>query len=102
MNKYNYLIIPCIYTQKILKDTNKIYLPHRIYGGKIRVCTLTANGANKELLPIKRVRAKSIVLSNKVCKGERLFCIYERIALARQEILEAKDFQKPLDKPEIV
>lgn len=92
MNKYNYLIIPCIYTQKILKDTNKIYLPHRIYGSEIRVCTLTENGANKELLPIKRVRTKSIVLSNKVCKGEIFFCIYERIAFARQEVLEAKYF----------
>lgn len=102
MNEYNYLRIPYIYKQNILKDTNKIYFPHRIYGDKIWVCALTANGANKELLPIKRVRAKSIVLSNKVCKGERLFCIYERIALARQVILEAKDFQKPLDKPEIV
>lgn len=101
MNKYNYLIIPCVYTQNILKDTNKIYLPHKIYGNKIRICTLTANGANKEPLPIKRVRAKSIVLSNKVCKGETLFCIYERIEFVRQETLETNYFQKPLDKPEI-
>ena len=75
----SWFLVPYVLRMKISKDTNKIYVPHRIATNKFQTSVVIINqyGLIHHKILIKKIRAKSIVLKSLVRKGERIMVVYE-------------------------
>lgn len=83
----SWFLVPRFERVLIRKDTTKFYTQKRISCGRTKpiVCTLARDGAMSQKIPVKRVRAKSVVLAEPLRKGELAMIGYERWAYGRVE-----------------
>ena len=82
-----WFLVPRFEKVLIRKETTKFYTQKRISCGRTKpiVCTLARDGAMSRKIPVKRVRAKSVVLAEPLRKGELAMIGYEHWAYGRVE-----------------
>lgn len=83
----SWFLVPQFEKVLICKDTIKLYTQKRISCRRTKpiVCTLARDGLMSRKIPVKRVRAKSVVLAEALRKGELVMVGYERWAYGRVE-----------------
>ncbi len=83
----SWFLVPTFVRTLIRKDTNKFYVPSRISCNQSEpvMCVLDASGGIGRRIPIKKVRTKSVVLSEPLRKGDVAMIAYERWAYGRVE-----------------
>lgn len=83
----NWFLVPRFERVLICKDTTKFYTQKRISYRQTKpiVCTLARDGAMSRKIPVKRVRAKSVVLAEPLRKGELAMVGYEYWSYGRVE-----------------
>ena len=66
-----WFLVPFVLSMMVTKDTNKIYVPHKIATGDFKpsVVIMAQDGLDGRKIPIKKIRSKSIVLKKPVRKG---------------------------------
>ena len=80
-------------TMIVDRDTNKIYVPHRIAISDFKPSVMIINqyGHIRRRIPIKKIRSKSIVLKKPVRKGERIMVAYENWECSRQYYIKIRE-----------
>lgn len=83
----SWFLVPTFVRTLICKDTNKFYVRSRISCNRSEpiMCVLNISGGIGRRIPIKKVRTKSVVLSEPLKKNDVAMIAYERWAYGRVE-----------------
>ena len=75
----SWFLVLFILRTTVTRDTNKIYVPHKIaiIDFQPSVVIINQYGLVRRKIPIKKIRSKSIVLKKPVRKHERIMVAYE-------------------------
>ena len=77
----------------VKRDTNKIYVPHRIAISDFKPSVMIINqyGHIRRKIPIKKIRSKSFVLNKPVKTNERIMVVYEYWECSRQYYIKIRE-----------